>query len=170
MRTLENGDDIECQLLVEPDPHVPVRRVPQRWQHVKWTDAGFQVVDRRWKNINMQSRRRETGQKKEWERRDLNTQSSGHKLKMFQTVDPGRRPMGGDRSSRGGTTGTLVGIESLQSVQTKEGPASKRGTEYEVERIPNLREKQFLGVTTEGVSRKIVAQVCVVNKPLLSVK
>ena len=70
-----------------------------------------------------------------------------------------------------GATETVVGIESLQSVQTKEGPASKRGTVYEVangERIHNLGNKEFLGVTTEGASRQIVSQVWYVNKPLLS--
>ena len=68
---------------------------------------------------------------------------------------------------------TVVGIESLQSVQTKRGLASRRGTEHEVangDRIPNLGEKQFLGVTTEGVSRQIIAQVRDVNKPPQCVK
>ena len=54
-----------------------------------------------------------------------------------------------------------------------EGPASKRGVEYEVangEKIPNLGEKKFRGVTIEGKSRNITAQVCDVNKALLSVK
>ena len=52
-------------------------------------------------------------------------------------------------------------------------PSEQRGTKYEVancERIPNLGEKQFLGVITEGVSGQIVAQVCDVNKLLQSVK
>ena len=44
---------------------------------------------------------------------------------------------------------------------------------YEVangDRIPNLGEKRFVGVSEEGVSRNITAQVCEVNKGLLSVK
>ena len=44
--------------------------------------------------------------------------------------------------------------------------------EYEVAngvRIPNLGEKQFVGTTVEGISRKLTAQVCDVNKGLLSV-
>ena len=52
------------------------------------------------------------------------------------------------------------------------GPASKRSTEYEVangERIPNFGEKKFLGVATEGVSRWVVAHVCDIHRPLLSV-
>ena len=45
--------------------------------------------------------------------------------------------------------------------------------EYEVAngvRIPNLGEKKFLGVSEEGTTRTITAQVCEVTKPLLSVK
>ena len=37
-------------------------------------------------------------------------------------------------------------------------------------RTPNLGEKRFVGVTTEGAMRSIMAQVCEVNKALLSVK
>ena len=36
-------------------------------------------------------------------------------------------------------------------------------------RIPNLGEKTFSGVTEEGALRSITAQVCEVNKALLSV-
>ena len=44
--------------------------------------------------------------------------------------------------------------------------------EYEVAngtRIPNLGEKRFTGFSSEGVGRKLIAQVCDVNKALLSV-
>ena len=61
----------------------------------------------------------------------------------------------------------------LDSVELKDGPTKKRGVEYEVAngvRIPNLGEKKFIGTSNEGISRQIVAQVCDVNKPLLSVK
>ena len=37
-------------------------------------------------------------------------------------------------------------------------------------RIPNLGEKQFIAVSDEGISRQITAQVCEVNKGLLSVR
>ena len=42
-----------------------------------------------------------------------------------------------------GATETVVGIGSLQSVQTKAHPANKRGTEYDVangEKIPSFGE------------------------------
>ena len=55
----------------------------------------------------------------------------------------------------------------------KEGAARRRGVEYEVAngvRIPNLGEKKFVGISNEGVSRQITAQVCDVNKGLLSVR
>ena len=36
--------------------------------------------------------------------------------------------------------------------------------------IPNLGEKKFAAVDAGGVEKKMTAQVCEVNKPLLSVK
>ena len=54
-----------------------------------------------------------------------------------------------------------------------EGNASRRGVEYEIAngvRIPNLGEKSFAGWTEEGMKRDITAQVCDVNKALLSVR
>ena len=62
--------------------------------------------------------------------------------------------------------------EMVTTADVLEGPASRRGVEYEVAnglRIPNLGEKRFVGITNEGVRRKLVAQVCDVNKALLSV-
>ena len=44
----------------------------------------------------------------------------------------------------------------LMRVATTEGPACRRGVEYEVangEIIPNLGEKKFQGVSDEGVAR-----------------
>ena len=58
-------------------------------------------------------------------------------------------------------------------VETKLGGAAKRGVEYEVANgvvIPNLGEKTFLFTTDEGSERKITAQVCEVNKGLLSIR
>ena len=53
-----------------------------------------------------------------------------------------------------------------------EGAAYQRGVKYEVAncvRIQNLGEKRFVGYSEGGQSREITAQVCDVNKPLLSV-
>ena len=72
-----------------------------------------------------------------------------------------------------GASETVVGEEMIAAVATKEGQASRRGVVYEVAngvRIPNLGEKQFVGVSNEGISRHITAQVCEVNKGLLSVR
>ena len=66
----------------------------------------------------------------------------------------------------------MVNEDMVISAITHEGTASKRGVEYEVAngvRIPNLGEKKFVGVSNEGISRKLTAQVCEVNKGLLSV-
>ena len=72
-----------------------------------------------------------------------------------------------------GASETVVGEDMLPCVKTQEGPASKRGVMYEVAngiRIPNLGEKTFQGYTDyEGIKRGIKAQVCEVNKALLSV-
>ena len=71
-----------------------------------------------------------------------------------------------------GASETVVNDDMLKSVQTQESAASRRGVEYEVAngiRIPNLGEKRFIGTSDEGVSRRLTAQVCDVNKALLSV-
>ena len=62
---------------------------------------------------------------------------------------------------------TLSGI-----VDITEGPALRRGVAYEVANgveIPNLGERKFLGFTEEGGQRGITAQICAVNKTLMSV-
>ena len=71
-----------------------------------------------------------------------------------------------------GATETVIGEDALKNIELVEGAAFKRGVKYEVAngiRIPNLGEKKFVGITEDGLSREIVAQVCEVNKPLLSV-
>ena len=60
----------------------------------------------------------------------------------------------------------------IQSVDLLTGNPYQRGIEYEVAdgtRIQNQGEKKFLGITEEGINRRITAQVCDVNKGLLSV-
>ena len=72
-----------------------------------------------------------------------------------------------------GATETVMGEDMLDFIDVKEGLASKRGVEYEVangHKIPNLGEKKFVGTSDEGMTRHITAQVCDVNKALLSVK
>ena len=72
-----------------------------------------------------------------------------------------------------GASETVMSESFLPSVETKPGSASRRGVQYEVAngvRIPNLGEKSFQGYTEgEGLKRGITAQVCDVNKALLSV-
>ena len=71
-----------------------------------------------------------------------------------------------------GATETITGESILKSMDLVEGVAYKRGVKYEVAngiRIPNLGEKKFTGITENGIAREITAQVCEVNKPLLSV-
>ena len=71
-----------------------------------------------------------------------------------------------------GATETVIDEDTLTHVPKVEGPAFKRGVKYEVAngvRIPNLGERRFKGATEEGILKNITAQVCDVNKPLLSV-
>ena len=72
-----------------------------------------------------------------------------------------------------GASETVMGEDMAKYVPTKPSDASRRGVMYEVgngERIPNLGEKVIRGVTDgEGYVRSITAQICDVNKPLLSV-
>ena len=72
-----------------------------------------------------------------------------------------------------GASETVISEEMLQSVETKESPASRRGVEYEVAngvRIPNLGQKEFKAQTSDGTQKILTAQVCEVSKALLSVK
>ena len=72
-----------------------------------------------------------------------------------------------------GATETVMAEETLSGViDITEGPAMKRGVTYEVadgNEIPNLGERKFLGFTEEGGQKGVTAQVCAVNKTLMSV-
>ena len=67
---------------------------------------------------------------------------------------------------------TVVGEGIMLDVETRDGEASRKGFQYEVADgtlIPNLGEKKFVAVAEQGEMRKMTAQVCDVNKALLSV-
>ena len=71
-----------------------------------------------------------------------------------------------------GATENVMSEKALQSVETTEGVSSRRGVSYEVAngiRIPNLGEKRFVAVSSEGVAKGLTCQICEVNRPLLSV-
>ena len=70
-------------------------------------------------------------------------------------------------------TETVVNDNMVRSARTEEGEGARRGVEDEVANgvhIPNEGEKKFVAETEEGVKRKLCAQVCDVNKALLSVR
>ena len=72
-----------------------------------------------------------------------------------------------------GASETVIGEDMIESAELKEGRASRKGTVYEVAngvRTPNRGEKSFIGTIEEWISRAITAQVCDVNKGLLSVR
>ena len=57
-------------------------------------------------------------------------------------------------------------------IDITEGPASKRGVKYEIANgveIPHLGERKFLGFTTDGSAKGMIAQICAVNRTLMSV-
>jgi len=71
-----------------------------------------------------------------------------------------------------GASESVVSEDMLTGVETVEGYAQKKGVQYEVADgalIPNLGEKKFVAVSDAGVTRAMKAQVCDVNKALLSV-
>ena len=72
-----------------------------------------------------------------------------------------------------GATETVMSEKTLNGViDITEGPAMKRGVAYEVvdgTEIPNLGERKFLGFTEEGGQKGVAAQICAVNKTLMSV-
>ena len=102
-------------------------------------------------------------------------------LMLFKTILPeGLNPVSAkgeweliEMAVDSGATETVVNDDMLKSVETKESWGSRKGVEYEVangDTIPNLGEKKFNGVTETGITRNLTAQVCEVNKALLSVK
>ena len=71
-----------------------------------------------------------------------------------------------------GASETVIPEKMVTGALLQPSPASRRGVEYEVangHRIPNLGQKTFTGVTPEGTRRSVTAQVCDVNKGLMSV-
>ena len=102
-------------------------------------------------------------------------------INLLQTIEPeGIMAVTGDGEWEllefavdSGATETVVPPDVLHCINLMQGAASKRGVEYEVangEKIPNLGEKKFVGTSEEGTERNMTAQVCDVNKALLSVK
>ena len=71
-----------------------------------------------------------------------------------------------------GATEIVVGENMLSAIELKEGVFYRQNVRYEVANgitIPNLGEKKFQGTTEDGMVKQITAQVCDVNKSLLSV-
>ena len=102
-------------------------------------------------------------------------------VKVLETIEPeGVNTIGEDgeweelnMAVDSGATETVVNEDMVDAVPTIAGPASKRGVEYEIAngvQIPNKGGKKFIGQSGEGKTRKITAQVCDVNKALLSVR
>ena len=68
---------------------------------------------------------------------------------------------------------TVVGEEMIGAVKAVPGEAQKKGVRYEVADgtlLENLGEKRFEVICEGGLKKRMVAQVCGVNKALLSVR
>ena len=71
-----------------------------------------------------------------------------------------------------GASETVIGPQMVNSAEAKASRGSKSCVRYEIAngvRIDNLGEKKFMATSKEGVSRTVTAQVCEVNKGLMSV-
>ena len=71
-----------------------------------------------------------------------------------------------------GASETVTRKDALEQVPITKGSARQRGVKYEVangETVDNEGEKNFVAQTDEGVLRSLKAQVCGVNRDLLSV-
>ena len=71
-----------------------------------------------------------------------------------------------------GSSGTVISEDTLPGVKLMETKASRERVEFECangDRIYNLGQKKFQAVTEENIGRSVTAQVCSVNKSLLSV-
>ena len=71
-----------------------------------------------------------------------------------------------------GASETVIPEGAVAGRAIEPSEASRRGVQYEVangHRVPNLGQKSFVGYTREGSCRGLTAQVCDVNKPLMSV-
>ena len=72
-----------------------------------------------------------------------------------------------------GACDTVIPISMCQEIPVQPSLQSQRGMQYEVAngvQIPNLGERQFTGITEYGTMKSVVAQVCDVNRGLLSVR
>ena len=72
-----------------------------------------------------------------------------------------------------GASETVIGSDMVPSAQLRDGDASKRGVEYEMadgSRVANEGEKKSTCISEENSQVGITAQVCDINKGLLSVK
>ena len=120
---------------------------------------------------------------KKWRKEKRSAQQmpqSAEKLNMLATIQPeslnvvshdGWEEL--ELTVDSGASETVVPEGMVNSVEVKEGPAAKSGVQYECangDRIPNLGEQKFVAYTQEGCQKGIRAQVCEVNKALLSVR
>ena len=166
--------------------HQPSVRVLSHLKSVNKTQDKGDDEAQGWTLVNFVKNKKRQGQAKQDRRRRKDIlegqalKSESGQLRIFQTIEPEGVNAVKDAGQweeiemavDSGASETVIGEDMLQGVETKEGPASRRGVQYEVAsgvRIPNLGGKTFKGHTEEGIQRNLKAQVCEVNKALLSV-
>ena len=68
-----------------------------------------------------------------------------------------------------GASSTVIGPESVKAVNPSEPNPSNNYRLADGTLIPNRGAKYFLGITGEGITRRLEAQVTDVDRPLISV-
>ena len=68
-----------------------------------------------------------------------------------------------------GASATVIGPDSVKAVRPSDPNPSKNYRLADGSLIPNKGEKSFLGLTEEGIARKLKAQVTDVDRPVMSV-
>ena len=129
-------------------------------------------------------------------RRESEGEADGEKMKETEEGEADQRSKGGTKEERtekrereedgegkggwekvdlvmdSGATETVIGRGTLGRVDTRKGEDQKKGVTYELangDRISNLGEKEFKGVTSGGKERGMVAQVVDVTQNRMSV-
>ena len=152
-------------------------------------DAAEEIAERVWELVRSKRSKKKARQKAELEAKDpvlmtwasteMGEKEKSEELNIFKAVEPSGLNAAEQKEWEllelavdSGANETVIGEEMLEGVETKEGPASRKGVKYEIAnglQIPNLGEKEFVGESEEGIKRALCVQVAEVNKALLSV-
>jgi len=152
----------------------------------KVEDDGKELEEMKWTTVKDKKKEKAVEKKMKAEkgeeiRRRWNSRKSKKEVNVLQTVNPKESIRELNETEEweeiemavdSGATEHVMNEDSLRTIETKDGEASRQGVVYEVAngvRIPNLGEKTFVAESEEGIKRRMRAQIADVNKGLLSV-